>query len=168
MNNPFGHFTENGQAFEINTPDIPRNWYNYFFTDYYVTFTSQCAVGQGFLQDSLGRRLQCVGARGMYAVEGEKGWNLCGLPLHEKYDSYRCVHRRGATDIALEKNGIRSVYTLFVPWDSDPLSCCEVSMVEITTALVCVPPAISSTSASGQAQAFLIFSFARSQYTSVP
>ncbi|MBQ6645823.1 MAG: hypothetical protein IJM56_03985, partial [Clostridia bacterium] len=131
MNNKFGHFAEGGKAFEITTPAIPRNWYNYFFTDNYVSFTSQCAVGQGFLQDSLGRRLQCVGARGMYALEEETGWNLCGLPVYEKNDGYRCTHRRGASEIELSKNGVKSRWTLFVPRENDAFNCCEVSIIEI-------------------------------------
>ena len=131
MSNRFGSFIDGGKAFEIVTPDIPRNWYNYFFTDYYVSFTSQCAVGQGFMQDSLGRRLQCVGARGMYAVEDDKGWNLCGLPVYAPNEGYRCEHRRGASTVTLIKNGIKTAYTLFVPRHEDSLSCCEVSIVEV-------------------------------------
>ena len=130
MENKFGRFIEGGKAFEIFTPDIPRNWYNYFFTDRYVTFTSQCGVGQGFMQDSLGRRLQCVGARGVFIVEGETGWNLCGLPVYAPRDGYRCVHRRGSTEISLAKRGIQSTWTLFVPRDDAP-GCCEVNIVEL-------------------------------------
>ena len=132
MFSPFGHFSEDGRSFHILTPDIPRNWYNYFYTDHYVTFTSQCGVGQGFLQDSLGRRLMSVKGRGLYAVEGEAGWSLCGLPLYEPRERYECVHRLGSTTIALKKRGILTEYTLFVPCEDDPFTGLEVTAVRLT------------------------------------
>ena len=101
MFSPFGQFSADGKSFIINTPDIPRNWYNYFYTDHYVTFTSQCGIGQGFLQDDLGCRLMSVTARGMYAVTEDAAWNLCGLPVYEKKDFYECVHTLGSTTIKL-------------------------------------------------------------------
>ena len=60
MQNQYGHFADDGAAFVITTPDTPRNWYNYFYTDHYISFTSQVGVGQGFLQDRLGRRIHAV------------------------------------------------------------------------------------------------------------
>ncbi|MCR4622324.1 MAG: hypothetical protein K5663_09630 [Clostridiales bacterium] len=128
---PYGCYINGGKEFEINTPLTPRNWYNYFFTDNYVSFTSQAAVGEGFLQDSLGRRIFAVKARGMYLVDGDKGWNLWGLPEEEAYAFYRCVHRAGSTLIELEKHGIFSRWTLFVPEEEDILSCFEAGEVEL-------------------------------------
>ena len=128
---PYGRYIDGGKAFEINTPLTPRNWYNYFFTDNYVSFTSQAGVGEGFLQDDLGRRIFAVKNRGMYLVEGDNGWNLWGLPEGEEYSSYRCVHRPGSTLIELEKNGILSRWTLFVPREEDRFSCQEAGEVEL-------------------------------------
>ncbi len=31
--NKYGHFSAHSDEFIITTPDIPRNWYNYFYTD---------------------------------------------------------------------------------------------------------------------------------------
>lgn len=31
--NKYGHFSARSDEFIITTPDIPRNWYNYFYTD---------------------------------------------------------------------------------------------------------------------------------------
>ena len=132
MLSPFGHFSGDGRSFHIVTPDIPRNWYNYFFTDHYITFTSQCGIGQGFLQDSLGRRLMAVKGRGLYAIEGQAGWSLCGLPVYEPRERYECVHRPGSTAITLQKHGIRTEYTLFVPCEDDPFTGVEVSAVRVS------------------------------------
>ena len=131
MFSPYGRFIEEGRGFEIFTPDIPRNWYNYFFTDQYVTFTSQCGIGQGFLQDSLGRRISPVSARALYAVEGDAGWELSGLPVYDKHEDYKCIHRPGSTEIVLTRHGIRTGWTLFVPPESDPFTGAEVSVVEV-------------------------------------
>ena len=128
---PYGRYIDGGKAFEINTPLTPRNWYNYFFTDNYVSFTSQAGVGEGFLQDDLGRRIFAVKNRGMYLVEGDNGWNLWGLPEGEEYSSYRCVHRPGSTLIELEKSGILSRWTLFVPREENRFSCQEAGEVEL-------------------------------------
>ena len=132
MFTPYGHFSEDGRAFAIVTPDIPRNWYNYLHTDHYITFTSQCAAGQGFLQDSLGRRLMPVKARGLYVAEGDSGWALNGLPVWEAYEKYECVHRLGSTVITLQKRGLLTEYTLFAPDDGDPLTGLEVTAVRVT------------------------------------
>ncbi|MBQ4450811.1 MAG: hypothetical protein II912_00360 [Clostridia bacterium] len=132
MDTPYGHFSRGGRSFTIVTPDIPRNWYNYFYTDNYVTFTSQCGVGQGFLQDRLGRRLMPVKARGLYAVEGDGGWSLLGLPVYEKYEAYSCEHCLGSTTVSLQKHGIRTEYTLFVPCEEDQYTGAEANLVRVT------------------------------------
>ncbi len=131
MLSPYGFFANEGREYHITTPDIPRNWYNYFFTDDYVTFTSQVGTGQGFLQDGLGIRLMPVKARGLYLVEGEEGWSLCGLPVYHKWESYECTHRPGSTTIALKNNGISSEYTLFVPRTKHPYTGVEISCVRL-------------------------------------
>lgn len=66
LKNPYGDFTQEGSAFQIRTPDIPRNWYNYLWNDNYITFVSQTGAGEGFLQDSLGRRIGLISDRGVY------------------------------------------------------------------------------------------------------
>ncbi len=117
MNNKYGFFSND--EFIITTPDIPRNWYNYFYTDTFISFTSQAGIGQSFLQDNLGKRVTPVCQRGFYIYDGKKGWNLCGLPVYEKYDDYKCVHGIGYTKIFLKKHCIETEYGMFVPDDSD-------------------------------------------------
>ena len=128
----YGSFLKDGREFEIRTPDLPRNWYNYFYTDYYVTFTSQVGIGQGFLQDRLGKRLTAVEARGMYVHDGRAGWNLAGLPAENEWEDYRCIHGLGYTVIALKNRGIRSEYGLFVPNEGNALRGYEVAWVKLT------------------------------------
>lgn len=128
----YGKFAEGGKEFVINTPDLPRNWYNYLYTDHYITFTSQVGIGQGFLQDRLGKRLTAVEARGMYAHDGAEGWNLAGLPVESEWEDYRCVHGLGYTVIRLKNRGILSEYGLFVPNEDNPLRGYEVSWVKLT------------------------------------
>ena len=113
--NKFGDFADGGKVFEIDTPDIPRNWYNYFWEDNFVSFTSQAGIGQAFLQDKMTNRIRPILERGAYIVVDDKGWNLAGLPVHEKPDFYKCTHGIGYTVIGLERNGIYTEYGLFVP-----------------------------------------------------
>ena len=130
MLNKYGDFSETGDKFYINTPNIERNWYNYFFTDNYVTFTSQAGIGQGILQDRMGNRITPVDGRGVYAVCDGEGWNLCGLPVYDEDKKYRCVHAPGHTVIELEKHGIATEYGLFVPNEDSETTGFEVVWVK--------------------------------------
>ena len=131
MLNKYGDFSESGDRFYINTPEIERNWYNYFFTDNYITFTSQAGVGEGILQDRLGNRIKPVKGRGLYATCGKDGWNLCGLPVHDRDKKYRCTHALGYTLIELEKHGIKTEYGLFVPREDSETTGIEVAWVRV-------------------------------------
>ena len=132
MGKSFGCFSNDGREFHINTPDIPRNWYNYFYTDHYMTFTSQAGAGCGFLQDEMGRRYSPVCGRGVYIHDGERGWNLCGLPVWEPFDAYDCNHGIGYTVITLEKHGIRTEYGIFVPNEDSDTTGYEILWVKAT------------------------------------
>ena len=131
MLNKYGDFSEDGKEFLINTPDIERNWYNYFFTDNYITFTSQAGVGEGIIQDRLGNRISPVLGRGVYAVCGGEGWCLNGLPVYDTDRRYLCRHGLGYTVIELEKNGVRTEYGLFVPNEEKATTGCEVVWVKV-------------------------------------
>ena len=41
----YGHFNED-DSYSITEPETPRHWYNYFFNDEYVSFTSQVGYGE--------------------------------------------------------------------------------------------------------------------------
>ena len=115
MEKQYGYYLENGIDFCIHTADIPRNWYNYLWNDRYVTFTSQTCAGSSFLQDDMGNRLKLVEDRGFFLTEDDTSWGIGGLPVNEKRDDYRCVHRRGTSDLYTEKNGILSTVSIITP-----------------------------------------------------
>lgn len=115
MNNKYGDFLSGGKEFRITTPDIPRNWYNYLWNDNYITFVSQTGAGEGFLQDSMGRRIGLVAERGLYLLQGEESWGISGLPVEQENESYECIHALGTTAIRTKKNGISSSVAFFVP-----------------------------------------------------
>ena len=106
MDRKYGRFSEDGKQYEIITPDIPRNWYNYLWNDNYMSFTSQVGAGESFLQDSLGRRIGLVKDRGFYVIEDGKAHGICGLPVNQSNDEYLCTHQRGASNVHTKKNGL--------------------------------------------------------------
>ncbi len=111
----YGDYLENSADFCITNPDIPRNWYNYLWNDNYITFTSQVGAGESFVQDNLGRRVPLVKDRGFFLIEGDKHWGICGAPVNEKRDAYKCIHMRGASDVHTENYGIDSTVSIIVP-----------------------------------------------------
>lgn len=112
----YGHY-ENGAEFVIDTPKTPRHWYNYFFNDDYVTFTSQVGLGEGFAQDSLGRRVPVLSNRGAWALDKKekKAHSLFALPISDENKEYSCRHGIGYSEISLLRDGIRSRIRIFVP-----------------------------------------------------
>lgn len=131
MENKYGHFNENGSEFIITNPDIPRNWYNYFYNDNFISFTSQAGRGEAFLQDNMGRRIYPVKERGVYVFDGEKGWNLTGTPFYEKYQHYECSHGLGYTKITLIKNETETEFLSFVPCENDEFTGYEISFIKV-------------------------------------
>lgn len=113
----YGHFSEHEQSFVITTRDIPRHWYNYLWNDTYISFISQVGFGEGFAQDSMGRRVPLVGDRKVYMLDAASGeyWTANGLPVYKEYDHYQCIHGLGYSEIRLEYKGIASSYRVFVP-----------------------------------------------------
>ena len=115
MDRKYGYFSEDGKQYNIITPDIPRNWYNYIWNDSYMSFTSQAGAGESFLQDSLGRRIGLVKDRGFFILEGDKSYGICGLPVKTERDDYLCVHERGASRVHTETDGLVSDVGITVP-----------------------------------------------------
>lgn len=110
----YGHFNAD-DSFTITEPETPRHWYNYFFNDEYVTFTSQTGFGEGLAQDDMGRRILLVSNRNVFLSEGESFWSLFGLPLGYGYTDYACLHGSGFSTIGLSYRGIESAVRIFVP-----------------------------------------------------
>ena len=127
MDRKYGYFSSDGKQYNIITPDIPRNWYNYLWNDNYMSFTSQVGAGESFLQDSLGRRMGLVKDRGFYVIEDGKSHGICGLPVNQVNDAYLCTHERGASNVHTEKNGLATDVEIIVPTDS----ACELWSVKV-------------------------------------
>lgn len=113
----YGHFENGGREFVITTRKTPRHWHNYLYNDEYIAFVSQVGFGEGFAQDSLGRRIPLVKDRMLYVVNRETGawWSANGLPMREEYDEYECRHGLGYTTLIAVKDGVRTETTFFVP-----------------------------------------------------
>lgn len=111
--NKYGYFTDKG--YKIIERETPRHWYNYMYNDEYITFTSQVGFGQGFAQDSLGRRITVVDDRALYVTDEEMFWQANGLPIQLPLEQYYCVHGIGFTDIVQTYRGIFTEVRLFVP-----------------------------------------------------
>lgn len=111
----YGHFENDGERFVITEPETPRHWYNYYFNDEYISFSSQVGFGEGFAQDDMGNRIPVLSNRNVFLSENGKAWSICGLPMHYGYTDYACAHENGASHISLKNNGIRSTLRVFVP-----------------------------------------------------
>ena len=111
----YGHFSDNGKIFNITERDIPRNWYNYFWNDDYIAFISQAGIGEGLGQDFMGTRIKLVTSRKIYISDGENFHSADGIPVEDAVDGYECKHKLGTSEIFLSKNGIESLYSVFVP-----------------------------------------------------
>ena len=127
MDRKYGSFSDDGKQYNIITPDIPRNWYNYLWNDNYISFTSQVGAGESFLQDSLGKRIGLVKDRGFFIVEDGRSHGICGLPVNQKNDAYLCTHEMGASCVYTEKNGLSSQVEIIVPTDG----ACELWRVKV-------------------------------------
>ncbi len=130
MDRKYGHFSQDGKEYNITTPDIPRNWYNYLWNDNYITYTSQTGAGESFLQDSLGRRINLVQDRGFFILENGQSHGICGLPVNEARDAYLCTHKRGASNVHTEHGGIVSDVDIIVTKNAP----CELWSVKVCNA----------------------------------
>ena len=111
----YGHFSDDGKSYYITEPETPRHWYNYFFNDTFVSFTSQVGFGEGLCQDSMGRRIPLISNRNVFVCENGKYFSACGLPMNSGYTDFVCEHSNGYSTISLVKDGIKTSFTIFVP-----------------------------------------------------
>ena len=111
----YGNFEKDGSRFVITEPETPRHWYNYYFNDEYVSFSSQVGFGEALVQDGMGRRIPVLSNRNLFLSENGKAWSIVGLPIKYGYENYSCAHENGFSEISLEYNGVRSTFRVFVP-----------------------------------------------------
>ena len=111
----YGHFEKKGETFVVTDVETPRHWYNYFFNNEFVSFTSQVGVGEALAQDSMGRRIFLVSGRNVFLKSADKAWSACALPINYGYTDYACAHENGASTISLCYEGVKSAVRIFVP-----------------------------------------------------
>lgn len=114
--NRYGHFSADGRQFFVTTPDTPRNWYNYCWNESYNAFFSQVGYGEGLAQGECGLRAKPVTNRAVYLLSENDWWFATAVPDGLKaYDFYECEHALGYSRVTVERAGIRSRLTFFVP-----------------------------------------------------
>lgn len=122
---PFA-FDNNGDSFVITSTDLPKAWYNYFWSRQgYIASVSHLGCGQSRYIDEKANlcRLNSGEVRYLYLRDDESGccWNVGAEPLAEPVANYRCAHHITHTTIESEKDGIYASIRYFVPFDG----CCE-------------------------------------------
>ena len=68
----YGNFEKDGSRFVITEPETPRHWYNYYFNDEYVSFSSQVGFGEALVQEGMGRRIPVLSNRKLFLSENGK------------------------------------------------------------------------------------------------
>lgn len=124
--NNYGDFIDNGEAFQITTPELPKPWCNYLTNGNFFSVVSHIGTGFSFLKEyrinSLIRRdsepiYPDRPGRGIYIKEsGNSDFWMPNLFLSESdVDEYECIHRPGRTDISSSRNNIDFKVGYFVP-----------------------------------------------------
>jgi cellobiose phosphorylase len=124
--NRYGDFIENGEAFQITTPELPKPWCNYLTNGNFFSVVSHIGTGFSFLKEyrinSLIRRdsepiYPDRPGRAIYLKEsGTSDFWMPNLVLSEAdVDKYECIHRPGRTDIQSSRNNIDFKTAYFVP-----------------------------------------------------
>ncbi|MDN4503818.1 glycosyl transferase [Alteromonadaceae bacterium BrNp21-10] len=125
--NQYGYFDDANKEFVVTTPYTPTPWINYLGNDGFYAMISNTAGGYCFYKDPKFRRLTRYrynnvpadsGGRYFYFnVDGET-WAAGGRPVDTKLDKYECRHGMGYSKFNVEKNGIESTLTSFVPLET--------------------------------------------------
>lgn len=130
MNNfstKYGHFSDDGDEYIINTPKTPKPWVNVISNGKYGLVVSQNGGGfswythsefnrinrwhQDMIQDNWGKFI--------YVKNNETGeiWSPTWMPVKTPLDKYECRHGFGYSVFSSEYKGIQIVYTIFAPFD---------------------------------------------------
>lgn len=125
----YGHFSEDGNAYIINTPFTPKPWVNVISNGDYGLVISQTGGGfswqthsefnrvnrwhQDLIQDNWGKYI--------YIRDNKSGkiWSPTFLPVKTKLDKFKCTHGIGYSVFESEFKGIKIQFTIFVPVDNN-------------------------------------------------
>ncbi len=140
IQNPYGHFSDDGREFVITDPRTPAPWINYSWNDGYAALVSHTGGGFSFYVDPRDNRILRQRYNGLpwdrpgrylYVRDRASGavHSLTWCPTETlDYDFYECRHGQGYTTITTERGGIRGAVTYFVP-RTDPA---ELWQIELT------------------------------------
>lgn len=126
MNNPYGHFTEKGDAFVVTRFDTPQPWTNYLTNGDYCAIVSSTGGGMSFYKshhaNMIIRReqrnvLTDKPGRYVYIRDNETGeyWSANVMPVKKAHDFFEAEHGMGYTKISSSTLGIESALKFFVP-----------------------------------------------------
>jgi cellobiose phosphorylase len=120
MSKPPFSFAEDGNAFVIYDPILPKQWCNYLWSQQgYVARVTHVGSGESYSIDEKANfcSLNKNEVRFLYFRDEETNvcWNAGLGPLMEPVEKYQCTHRISHTEIRSEKNGIAASVRYFVP-----------------------------------------------------
>ncbi len=124
-------FHDKKRSIQINRTDLPSPWINYLSNDHMHAFVSQVAGGAAWIENA--GKLRCtryrqfnipVDSPGFYIYIRESDgtiWSPAFRPAETALDAYYAEHFPGKTRFYAEKNGTKTVLTLFIAPDYDIL-----------------------------------------------
>lgn len=130
LQNQYGRFIEDGNAYEIKDHRTPRPWTNVVSNGRYGFVISQNGAGFSWLDHC---QLNVLTRWSMDHIRDDRGkfiylsdldeddcvWSVTPHPCHTPFDAYRCVHRMGSTTFESAYKGIESEWTLGVAPDAN-------------------------------------------------
>lgn len=130
LQNQYGRFIEDGNAYEIKDHRTPRPWTNVVSNGRYGFVISQNGAGFSWLDHC---QLNVLTRWSMDHIRDDRGkfiylsdldeddcvWSVTPHPCHTPFDNYRCVHRMGSTTFESAYKGIESEWTLGVAPDTN-------------------------------------------------
>ena len=135
----YGHFSNDGTEFIIETPNTPRPWINYLTNEEYCAIVSQCGGGYSFYRDCRTDRIlrwlpenYRFDRPGRFFYLRDKDtkdcWSATYQPMMKKLDYFEARHGLGYSSIESNYKGINFKVTYFVPRAEH----CEVWLAKVT------------------------------------
>lgn len=122
----YGYFDSAAREYVITNPQTPTPWINYLGDGVYGGIVSNNGGGYSFDRDPRFKRVtryrynaipEDQPGRYIYLKDMQNGsiWSATWQPVKSNYDAYQCRHGMGYTVISLEKDGIATEVSYFVP-----------------------------------------------------
>ena len=129
MDLEYGCFINEGKDFSINTSITPKPWVNYLWNKNFLSSFAQNGQGSALCRGINNTRINLITSRMIWLVDEDKKslWSASGIPAHEKYDEYECIHGQGYSIVKTHKNGIRTEWRVFIPENDN----CEIWTIKV-------------------------------------